>query len=142
MEIFLVNRPVVPVMTKMRTAKVISAKSTVSPTRSCDHFTCFSLGTLSRSPLGRACRNHPNNRKPVLAWGPGHRGNRCRLHSRKFRIITWRTASSGSPATQPGITNQECRLFLPIQLRPDHVLLQARVHFESGLEADRAHLAV
>jgi len=44
--IFRVKRPVVPVMTKIRAASVTQAKITVSPTRNCDHFTCFSLGTF------------------------------------------------------------------------------------------------
>ena len=44
--IFLVKRPVVPVMRKIRNASVMMAKMTVRPTRSCDHLTCFSLGTF------------------------------------------------------------------------------------------------
>src|SRR6516165_11379232 len=44
--IFRVKRPVVLVIRKMSIARVILAKMTVSPTLSCDHLTCFSLGTL------------------------------------------------------------------------------------------------
>src|ERR1039457_1902238 len=43
--ILLVNHPPVPLMTKIRTAKVALANRTVSPTRSCDHFSCFWLGS-------------------------------------------------------------------------------------------------
>jgi hypothetical protein len=46
MRIFRVNRPVLPVITKIKMASVMLAMITVSPTRSWDHFTCFSLGTF------------------------------------------------------------------------------------------------
>src|ERR1035437_5668970 len=41
-----VNHPPVPLITKIRTARVTLANRTVSPTRSCDHFSCFWLGKL------------------------------------------------------------------------------------------------
>ena len=44
-EIFLVKRPVVPVITKIKTASTMLAKMTVRPTRNSDHLNCFSLGT-------------------------------------------------------------------------------------------------
>src|SRR5580700_6012750 len=39
-----VNHPPVPLMTKIRTMSVTLANRTVSPTRSCDHLSCFWLG--------------------------------------------------------------------------------------------------
>jgi hypothetical protein len=41
-----VNHPPVPLITKIRTPKVMLANRTVSPTRSCDHFSCFWLGKV------------------------------------------------------------------------------------------------
>src|SRR5208337_2851745 len=112
--IFLVNSPVGPVMTKMSTARVISAKSTVSPTRSCDHFTCFSLGTFCRSPLDApAAQRQPP--RITLLQAPHH--NMAAL------LISLCLGASA------------VKIFLQIQLRPDHVLLKVRVHFESGLNA-------
>src|SRR5208282_4746966 len=43
-----VSHPPVPLITKIRTAKVMLANTTVSPTRSCDHFSCFWLGKVVR----------------------------------------------------------------------------------------------
>src|SRR5258707_15795245 len=45
-EILLVNHPPVPLIRKIRTASVTLATRTVSPTRSCDHFSCFWLGNV------------------------------------------------------------------------------------------------
>ena len=42
-----VKRPPVLLMRKTRTARVMLANSTVSPTLSWDHFNCFWLGTFS-----------------------------------------------------------------------------------------------
>ena len=44
--ILLVNHPPVPLITKIRTPRVTLANTTVSPTRSCDHFSCFWLGKV------------------------------------------------------------------------------------------------
>src|SRR5579862_21716 len=44
MVILLVNHPPVPLMRKIRTMSVMLATRTVSPTRSCDHLSCFWLG--------------------------------------------------------------------------------------------------
>src|SRR5215469_14072 len=45
------NRPTVPLIRKMRAASVMLANSTVRPTRSCDHLSCFWLG--KRLPVYR-----------------------------------------------------------------------------------------
>jgi hypothetical protein len=42
-----VSKPVEPVIKKMRIARVMLAKITVTPTRSCDHLSCRWLGTVS-----------------------------------------------------------------------------------------------
>src|SRR5260370_23238845 len=44
--IFLVNHPPVPLIRKIRTMRVALATTTVSPTRSCDHLSCFWLGKV------------------------------------------------------------------------------------------------
>jgi hypothetical protein len=41
-----VNHPPVPLIRKIRTMRVALAATTVSPTRSCDHFSCFWLGKV------------------------------------------------------------------------------------------------
>ena len=41
-----VNSPFVPDMRNRRKAKVRLAMTTVSPTRNCDHFSCFWLGKV------------------------------------------------------------------------------------------------
>jgi len=46
--IFFVNHPPVPLIMKMRVARIMLAATTVTPTRSCDHFSCFWLGKLTR----------------------------------------------------------------------------------------------
>src|ERR1700746_1072002 len=61
--IFGVNRPVVPLIRKMSTARVRLANSTVRPTRSWDHFSCFWLGTSP--PPGR-------NQRPAPAFAQTH----------------------------------------------------------------------
>src|SRR5258706_8973128 len=56
--IFLVKTPPVPLIRKIRTPSVMLAKTTVSPTRSCDHFNCFWLGTI----VGKTTAGHHNKR--------------------------------------------------------------------------------
>src|ERR1039458_8238627 len=57
-----VNHPPVPLITKIRTASVALAKRRVSPTRSCDHLSCFWLGKV-------VCKRqkHHNKRRGISA---------------------------------------------------------------------------
>ena len=61
--ILLVNQPPVPLITKIRTASVTLANRTVSPTRSCDHFSCFWLGKVVRR------RQEHNNKRGGIQEG-------------------------------------------------------------------------
>jgi len=58
-----VNHPPVPLITKIRTASVMLAKRRVSPTRSCDHLSCFWLGKV-------VCKRqkHDNKRRGISAF--------------------------------------------------------------------------
>jgi len=104
----------------------MSAKSTVRPTRSCDHLTCFSLGTFYRSPLGRVGHNHPK-----LAPTRAHLGTPVTAAAAadctpaRPRIITWRQSNiavhlrifrrlasgQAQPALRPGKIVNQCRVF-------------------------------
>src|SRR6266536_3113604 len=76
-----VSQPPVPLIIKIRTAKVTLANTTVSPTRSCDHFSCFWLGNL-------VCERQKHHNK----------------RARRFRVSRWRTKARESAIgrRQPG----------------------------------------
>jgi hypothetical protein len=60
-----VNHPPVPLIKKIRTMRVTLAATTVSPTRSCDHLSCFWLGKVVR----KRQKHHSKHRQIFMAGG-------------------------------------------------------------------------
>jgi len=86
----------VPLITKIRTASVMLAKRRVSPTRSCDHLSCFWLGKV-------VCKRHKHHNKrrgifsirEFLAGGKD-RDTRQSEGSHPSRLVLPSGAKSGS----------------------------------------------
>src|SRR5260370_32380133 len=75
--IFLVNHPPVPLIRKIRTMRVALATTTVSPTRSCDHLSCFWLGKV-------VCKRQKHHNK----------------HRKNSRILNRTSSTNHVPATK------------------------------------------
>src|SRR5580658_2464906 len=80
-----VNHPPVPLMTKIRTASVTLANRTVSPTRSCDHLSCFWLGKVVSQTTEHNSKHHGISGSRFLEAGKGLSGGKNE-GSHSFRV--------------------------------------------------------